>query len=318
VLTGVRPVSYRELAHKFRKEVMTMTILRSHVAAAVLALATLIGLTLSARAQSREGGRTDEAFPLWTQNAQGDLIVVDSLNGTIEPAPYQFRATLGPIYSFAYDERHEVLWGLSGTDTLITLSFLNPYTGESGPVYEYVEPVGTFLYSLTYRHSDGLLYAFQKPVSSAEFAFNVVSINPANGQMAVVSYLQPFSIEWHNQFVFYNDPPINLTFDPKTNLCYYETSLSGDGGVLLELDLHTGASSVVFGIGDSIALTFEPTTSKLFGLGVNLGASGNSGLLFETTLPNHQGKVEGRNIVSFPVRFPFGTSLAFVPHVVKE
>jgi hypothetical protein len=96
--------------------------------------------------------------------------------------------------------------------------------------------------------------------------------------------------------------------------------------VLFRLDLRTGQSTVMAGIGDSVALAFEPVSHNLYGLSYNLAGSGPPGYLwYAPVIPSHldgtsylPAKNAGNspNPVGVPSRPQ--TSLAFVPHVVKE
>jgi hypothetical protein len=103
-----------------------------------------------------------------------------------------------------------------------------------------------------------------------------------------------------------NNPPRSLAFDPLTDICYYESSPETEA-VLFRLDLSSGQSRVQMRVQNSIALTFEPMTENIFGIGYNLAASGPPGSLWKENIGNLRSSTVGR----FP--FALQTSLAFVP-----
>jgi hypothetical protein len=124
---------------------------------------------------------------------------------------------------------------------------------------------------------------------------------------------------WNADFRFDNDPPINLIFDPQTDTCYYESSLSGDGGVLFSLDMGTGESTVVTGIWDSVALAFEPMSHRLYGIAA---PQATNTTLWEVSFlrqnldPSRTLQVHAA--ASIPSPLGLLSSLTFVPHTSRE
>jgi hypothetical protein len=194
---------------------------------------------------------TDFAFPLWTQNDKGQFIVIDVGTGTSQLAPHQYNRPETPT-SFTYDPVHDLLWLLviSYGDVVppmppegtAFLASLDPHTGER----QIFNQVPTTLHSLTYRESDGKLYAL---TSSFDQDFPgtwvvAIQIEPYLSNPYYVCTVAPVTIDWNSEYEFNNNPPINLVFEPQTGDCFYESSLSGDGGVIFQLDLKTGQSTV--------------------------------------------------------------------------
>jgi hypothetical protein len=263
------------------------------------------------------------SFPLWTQDANGAFIVINPTTGAHQPAPFQFRpqAVLSPIAVryFAYDPDDELIWVLfdlypeigPSVNPVRCLGSMDPRTGKSFFHIVLSDDKTSSIYSLTYRRSDGHLYAFMRWVGTPDLHF-VIEIDPRNPLqgISIVCQVQPKQVEWNQQYTFNNQPPLNLVFNPRTDICYYESSLSGDGGVLFELDLAKGQSDVASGIGDSIALTFSPNGKQIYGIAFN-AQSGPNTVFWEGRFPN-TGSPSG-SIFAHVATQPFSTSLTFVP-----
>lgn len=123
------------------------------------------------------------------------------------------------------------------------------------------------------------------------------------------------TVDWHQQYVFTNDPPINLGFHPETDACMYTSGPTGDGGVVFHLDMTTGQSQVIDGIADTLGLAFEPASNRLYTVIPNY--SGPGGWLWEAGFGKHGFLGGNKQIGAFPFA-PFSVSLAFVLHVERD
>jgi hypothetical protein len=279
------------------------------------------------RALAREGGQTDFAFPLWTQQQDGRFIVIDVDTGNYQLAPHQYNRPGTPV-SFTYDSEHDLLWMLVvyygdvyppvPPDGSLSLAALDPHTG----ITEVFGGVPRTLYSLTYRPSDGKLYALTPSLDSYYPGMWVVSLDIMTTVIVPerVCTVEPVTVEWAAEYEFNNQPPINLVFEPQTDVCYYESSLSGDGGVIFQLDLKTGQSTLATGVvPDSEALAFEPVSHELFGISANHGPDPAG--LWKTSFPVHPNGNSYLNIDFYGKAFVSDnlmSSIAFVPHVERD
>jgi hypothetical protein len=286
--------------------------IRSRICALFVVAALL--QPLLALAGEKVGSVADGAFPLWTQQWQdGRFIIIDTATGKHRLAPHQPDVTSS---TFTYDPYRAVMWMLVPDPAFpqTLLASFDPATG----VTQYHASLGDNAgYSLTYRRHDGMLYALFLRQDGSSRQYYLVRINPESGSLDFVCQIQPMSVDWHMQYGFNNDPPINLVFDPLTDACYYTSAPTGDGGVIFRLDTHSGESTVVMGIGDCSALAFEPLTQRLYGINANSSGSGPPVAFFEFEFsdpakPNGAGRYVP-TVGTLP-----RTSLAFVPKTVKE
>lgn len=268
-------------------------------------------------------GAAVAATPLWTQNAQGQFIVVNTANGKYQVAPHQPPANEVP-YTFTYNLQDGLIWMLFDTSIpmldgpplkITTVATFNPSNGQVVQLQD-LNP-NFFVYSMTYRRSDGQIYALgYGPIYGGPDAFGVFTIHPERNAFSLVPVVivQPMQIEFRQQYAFDNAPPLNLVFDPQTDLCYYQSSHSGgDGAVLFELDLQNGTSTVVAGILDSSALTFEPNGHKLSGIIFNAQAGPNY-QFWDAAMPSQMDGTTSFQADFFAqVAVPQQTSLTFVP-----
>jgi hypothetical protein len=174
--------------------------------------------------------------------------------------------------------------------------------------------------SLTYRKSDGQLYALLTqwgPQPRPSYLLTRLHAVPL--WIEYVCQIQPVQIDWQQQYGFNNDPPINLAFDPASDGCYYQSSLSGDGGVLFRLDVSSGQSTVEIGVWDATALAFEPMSNRLFGISPNQGPGGR---LWEAGFKAQDMTGTGYLAINIlggiPTPLTLYTTLAFVPHVERD
>jgi hypothetical protein len=261
------------------------------------------------------------AFPLWTQQNDGRFIVIDTATGKYRLAPHQPEVT---PFTFAYDPQQDLLWMLANdpANTQYLVLTFDPQTGETK--HRGTMEVDGSIYSLTYRRHDGMLYALFYERRIPDGTPWVVRINPQTGTLdKFVVSIKRIGVPW-NSYFYQNNPPINLVFDPLTDVCYYTSPLGVDGGVLFQLDLSTGESTVATGTGGTAlfaAVAFEPFSHRLYFLSHRPESIGS--ILWYATFnpkqldPFHYlpGKLVGTDFPQTPGVY---TSLAFVPKVKKE
>jgi hypothetical protein len=287
-----------------------MSILR-RIRSRICALFVLAALLqpLLAPAGEKVGSIADGAFPLWTQQQDGRFIVIDTATGKYQLAPHQPDVVPG---NFAYDARQDVLWLLSYTDSDYVLTPFNPHTGVEGPPH-LIGSTGS-IYSLTYRKSDGMLYALldQQSILGSPEEFYVVRIVPGLSFEFVCTIQQTTHVEWKNTYFVTNHPLATLCFDPKTDVAYVTASPNA-ASFTFTLDLSTGETTVFAGPGSqrTIAQAFEPQSQNLYAVTANDNPPGSIGY---ANLASHA--QDGKLIGQFPL--PYSTSLAFVPKTVKE
>ena len=246
---------------------------RLRVFAPLLAIALWIGVADSVRA----------AFPLWTQNAQGQFIIVNTANGKYRLAPHQFEEgfSISVVRSFAYNPSDELLWMLvdQSSDILYPpqspttyLWSFDPHTG----VQRQFLAMMPGLYSLTYRHSDGRLYMLAVTGTEFPYTYSVFAMNPNLPPgffpaLEFICQIQPKTVEWtpgvgetpNGAYTVENTPPITLCFDPMTDQAYLTSSPNGEGW-MFTLDVTTGETTTIAATGLPIAQTFEPMTEISF------------------------------------------------------
>jgi hypothetical protein len=149
------------------------------------------------------------SFPLWTQDASGQFIVINPTTGAHEFAPFQFRPPefIGPIAVryFTYDPDDGLLWILfdsySGVGPPVNpvqcLGSMDPRTGKSFFYRQLGEEKFSLIYSLTYRRNDGHLYAFMGLGEAAPYLYFVVELDPRNPLQGfgVVCHVQPTQVD---------------------------------------------------------------------------------------------------------------------------
>jgi hypothetical protein len=163
----------------------------------MLSLFVLAALLQPLLALVGEGGLAAAAFPLWTQNAQGQFIILDTDTGKYRLAPHQLPASVPVPYSFTYDPQRDRIWFLT-TDysNPPMLGWFDPHRGDYGFVTQYSN--SPWPYSLTYRRRDGLLYALEVVPSTQGYAPTEMyadSIDQANGTKTRVAQIAPMSVE---------------------------------------------------------------------------------------------------------------------------
>ena len=291
--------------------------MRIRVLAVFLAAALLQPLL----ALAGEGGLADAAFPLWTQNAEGQFIVMDVDTGKYQLAPHQVPQGESAPYSFTYDPSRDLLWMLVSSNGSTILAYLNPHTGVYGQQATFPSET-TWLSSLTYRRRDGALYGLEvvlPPQGYPPTEAYVVSFDSPGATRTRVVQIQPKTVYWspgvgenpNGEYHVSNTPPLTLCFDPMTDVAYVTASPDAEGW-LFSLDMQTGETTVVRGeLGQRVvAQTFAPMTQDLYTLIVNEGPSAI--LLYYNLVPGHVGTVGPLGYVPTPY------TLAFVPKVTEE
>jgi hypothetical protein len=213
-----------------------------------------------------EGGHSSLTFSLYAKSLPfsvpdaNKLLATDPTSGQHVAAPHQFPDGLS-FYGLAYDRHREVIWTIAANaQGAPVLTSLNPFTGNLA----YVEVLQTWVRSLTYRESDGLLYGLEfVTVGNYNFETYVRTINPHNGheQRVVKILAETFP---NPLYLISTENVLSMAFDPLTDEAYFVAGLSDDSSRLFRLDLETGKSVLVSYAGFARAMAFLPESHQLF------------------------------------------------------
>src|SRR5947209_3611205 len=221
----------------------------------VYILRRLLHSCLVVLAVAVSGQAAHAANLLWTQDSDGQFVVIDVVRGTSKPAPVQPDHV---PYNFAYDPHRRLIWMLvqdwRGFNQVLVATF-DPVSGATN----YLSSVGASgtVYSLSYRPSDGHLYAFFNDGTQAW----LMRLDP----LAFVCQVQSELFPWKGAYNVTTLPPQNLCFDPVTDQAYFTSPPETDANALFTLNLSTGVSTPMASLASATsAMTFYPGTQKLY------------------------------------------------------